>query len=106
MLLATRFASPEIVCAPVRYVPDAIVWFDVEGVIVAAPFVVMDAVNETELLPAVPDATYPAVTAGVTLTDLESVSVFVPVLTDAEVPVIEAGAVAEPASTDLVCCDE
>ena len=43
----TRSASPEMVCVPVKYVPLAMVWFVVVGVIVAAPFVVTLAVSET-----------------------------------------------------------
>ena len=86
----TRFASPLIVCAPVRYVPLAIVWSDVVGVNVAAALVVIDAVSETELFPAVPVDTYPADTVGVLETDFESVSVFVPL--DTLAPVAEIGA--------------
>ena len=62
MLAATRLASPLMVCVPVRYVPLAIVWLLVPGVMVAAAFVVTDAVRETELFPAVPELTYPSVT--------------------------------------------
>lgn len=54
---ATRFELPAIVCAPVRYVPAAIVWLLVVGVIVAAALVVTEAVSDTELLPAVPEDT-------------------------------------------------
>lgn len=95
---AVRFVceTAEIVCVPVRYVPDAMVCCEVVGVMVAAAFVVTFAVKETELFPAVPLETYPAVTDGVTDTVLLKVSVFVPVLTVAAVPLIEAGAVAEP----------
>ena len=57
MLPPTKLASPEIVCVPVRYVPEAIVWLDVDGVIVAAAFVVTEAVKDTEELPAVPEET-------------------------------------------------
>lgn len=92
-----------MVCAPVRYVPLAMVWSLVVGVMVAAALVVTLAVRETELFPAVPDATYPAVTVGVTEMVFESVSVFVPVDTEALDPVMVAGDVAEPLSTDLVC---
>lgn len=99
MLPASRLASPEIVCVPVRYVSDAIVWFDVPGVIVAAPFVVTDAVSDTDEFPAVPDETYPADTVGVFDTDLLSVSVFVPVDTDAPVAVIVDAGVADPLDT-------
>ena len=57
--------------------------------------------RDTEEFPAVPLDTYPAVvTLGVTLTVLDNVSVFVPVLTVADVPVIEDGAVTEPLGTD------
>lgn len=101
----TRFASPFIVWAPVVYVPLGIVWSDVVGVYVVAPFVVTEAVSDTELLPAVPLATYPAVTLGVTLTVLDNVNVLVPVDTVALVPDIEAGAVAEPLATALVACE-
>lgn len=94
-----------MVCAPVRYVPDDIVWSVVVGVNVVAPFVATEAVRETELLPAVPDATYPADTDGVTETVLDKVRVFVLVLTEALVPLIEAGAVAEPAETAFVACE-
>ena len=93
-----------IVCVPVRYVPLAIVWSLVVGVMVAAAFVVTLAVRDTAELPAVPLATYPADTEGVTLTVLERVSVLVPVLTDADVPLMEAGAVALPIDTDFVAC--
>ena len=54
MFEATKLASPLIVCAPVRYVPLAIVWLDVPGVIVAAALVVTEAVRLTDELPAVP----------------------------------------------------
>ena len=57
MFDATRLASPLMVCAPVRYVPLAIVWSEVVGVMVAAPFVVTEAVRETAEFPAVPEAT-------------------------------------------------
>ena len=102
MFALTRLASPAMVCVPVKYVPLAIVWLLVPGVMVAAPFVVTDAVKLTELFPAVPLATYPAVTDGVTLTVLDSVSVFVPVETLAEEPLMLAGAVALPALTAFV----
>lgn len=102
MFALVRFASPLMVCVPVRYVPLAIVWLLVPGVMVAAAFVVTDAVKLTELFPAVPLATYPAVTDGVTLTVLDSVSVFVPVDTLAEEPLMLAGAVALPALTAFV----
>ena len=102
MFAATRFASPLMVWAPVRYVPAAMVWFEVVGVMVAAPFVVTDAVRLTALFPAVPAETYPAVTEGVTEMVFESVRVFVPVLTDALVPLIVAGAVADPEETAFV----
>lgn len=72
------------------------------GVIVAAPFVVTEAVSETDEFPAVPEATYPADTCGVLLTDLVRVSVFVPVETDAPVPVMEAAGVALPLDMDFV----
>ena len=105
MFEATRFESPFIVCLPVQYVPALISWSVVPGVIVAAAFVVTDAVRLTELLPAVPLDTYPAETVGVTETVLVSVNVFVPVLTDAELPEIVFGAVALPLETDFVACD-
>ena len=105
MFVPTRFASPLIVCLPVRYVPAAISWLEVVGVKVAAPLVVTEAVRLTELFPAVPLATYPADTVGVTDMVLESVRVFVPVLTVAEVPLMLAGAVAEPEATALVACE-
>ena len=54
MFPATRLESPLMVCVPVRYVPDAIVWLLVPGVIVAAALVVTDAVSDTAELPAVP----------------------------------------------------
>lgn len=41
MFDATKFASPLMVCAPVRYVAAAIVWLLVPGVKVAAAFVVI-----------------------------------------------------------------
>ena len=94
-----------MVCVPVRYVPLAMVWSVVVGVIVAAALVVTLAVSETLEFPAVPLATYPADTVGVTLTVLERVSVLVPVLTDADVPLMVAGAVALPLVTDFVACD-
>ena len=102
ILLCTKFASPLMVCVPVRYVPLAMVWLVVPGVMVAAALVVTDAVRDTEEFPAVPEDTYPADTVGVTDTVLESVRVFVPVETDAEVPLMLAGAVADPDVTDLV----
>ena len=67
-----------------------------------APFVVTDAVSETELFPAVPALTYPAVTDGVTEMVFERVMVFVPVETLADVPVMLAGAVALPLATLLL----
>ena len=67
---------------------------------VAAALVVTDAVSETEAFPAVPAETYPAETTGVTEMDLLRVKVFVPVDTDALVPEIVAGGVAEPFATD------
>lgn len=99
---ATRFASPLMVCAPVRYVPELMVWLVVVGVYVAAAFVVTEAVSDTALFPAVPLLTYPAETDGVTDTVLESVSVFVPVDTVADVPLMLAGAVALPLATLLL----
>ena len=102
MLPLVKFASPLMVCVPVRYVPLAMVWLLVPGVMVAAALVVTDAVSDTELLPAVPEDTYPALTVGVTEIVLLRVSVLVPVLTDAEVPLIVAGAVADPALTALL----
>jgi hypothetical protein len=103
---ATRFASPLIVCFPVQYVPAAIFWSLVPGVIVAAAFVVTDAVRLTDEFPAVPAETYPAVlTVGVTETVLVSVIVFVPEDTDAEVPLMDAGAVTLPLATDLLAAD-
>ena len=60
MLSAVRFdvVTALIVCVPVRYLPDEIVWSDVEGWIVCAACVVTDAVRETDELPAVPDETH------------------------------------------------
>ena len=98
--------TPLMVCVPVRYRPLFIVWSDALGYIVCAACVVTDAVSDTELFPAVPLLTYPAVvTLGVTLTVLDNVSVFVPVLTVADVPVIEAGAVTVPLATAFDACD-
>ena len=105
MYCACRLASPFMVCAPVRYVPLAMDWSEVVGVHVVAPFVVTLAVRETEEFPAVPDETYPAVTEGVTDMVLDKVRVLVPVLTEADVPLILAGAVALPEDTDLVACE-
>ena len=51
------YVTALIVCVPVRYVPDAIVWSDADVLYVAAPFVVTDAVRDTDELPAVPDDT-------------------------------------------------
>ena len=99
-------ASPLMVCVPVRYVPDAMVWFVVPGVIVAAPFVVTLAVKDTAELPAVPEETYPAETEGVTETVFDKVRVFVPEDTVALVPVMVAGAVAEPLATLAEACEE
>ena len=96
---ASRFASPLMVCAPVRYVPDAMVWLLVPGVIVAAALVVTDAVSDTDELPAVPEEIYPALTVGVFETLFDRVSVFVPVDTDAPVAVIVDAGVAEPLDT-------
>ena len=79
------------------------VWFVVVGVYVVAPFVVTLAVKLTLAFPAVPDETYPAVvTEGVTETVLLKVKVFVPVETDALVPLIEDGAVTDPEGTDAL----
>ena len=80
--------------------PLAIVWLLVPGVIVAAPFVVTDAVSDTEELPAVPLDTYPADTVGVFETLFESVRVFVPVETDAPVAEIVDAGDADPLATD------
>ena len=58
----------------------------------------------TDDVPAVPELTYPAVvTFGVTLTDLVSVSVFVPLVdTVAEDPEMLDGAVTDPVGTALI----
>ena len=72
-----------------------------------APLTVGVGLTETEAVkltlefPAVPELIYPAVTEGVTLTVFVSVNVFVPVDIEADVPEIEAGAVAEPFATAL-----
>lgn len=102
MFDATRFVSPLIVCLPVRYVPAAISCAEVDGVIVAAAFVVTDAVSVTDAVCAVPEATYPAVTTGVIETDFVRVRVFVPVLTVALVPETDVGPFADPAATAFV----
>ena len=95
------------VIAPVQYVPEeTAVCEEVVGVTVLAACVVTDAVRLTEEFPAVPELTYPADTDGVTDTVLLKVRVFVPVDTEALVPVILAGAVAEPLDTDLLACAE
>ena len=99
MLAAIKSASPAIVCAPVRYVPLAIVCDDVPGVMVAAAFVVTDAVSDTLELPAVPLDIYPADTVGVLLTDFDNVSVFVPVESDAPVALMVDAGVADPLAT-------
>ena len=99
---AVRLASPLIVCVPVRYVPLAMVWLLVPGVIVAAAFVVTDAVRLTELFPAVPLDMYPADTVGVLLTLFDNVNVFVPVLTLAPVAEMVDAGVADPAATEAV----
>lgn len=57
ILDAIKLASPRMVCFPVRYVPAAISWLDVLGVMVAAAFVVTDAVSDTLALVAVPAET-------------------------------------------------
>ena len=59
MYYPCRLVSPLMVCAPVRYVPAAIVWSLVVGVMVAAAFVVSCSVSEplTDTVPAVPDET-------------------------------------------------
>lgn len=106
MFPPTRLASPEMVCVPVRYVPEAIVWFEVDGVIVAAALVVTEAVKDTEEFPAVPEETYPAVTCGVLDTVLDRVKVFVPVETVALVPEMVAAGVALPEDTDLLAAVE
>ena len=61
------------------------------------------AVRLTALFPAVPLATYPAVTLGVTDTVLLNVSVLLPVDTVADDPLIVAGAVALPLGMALIC---
>ena len=94
-----------MVCVPVRYVPLAMVWSLVVGVIVADAFVVTDAVKDTLELPAVPLATYPAVTCGVLDTVLLRVRVFVPVDTVALVPLIEDAGLAEPLDMVFVACE-
>lgn len=90
-----------MVCAPVRYVPAAIVCAVVPGVMVAAPFVVTLALKLTLAFPAVPLEMYPAaVTSGVTDMVLLSVMTFVPVDTVALDPLIVDGAVTLPLATD------
>ena len=69
---------------------------------VCAAWVVTLAVRDTEEFPAVPLDTYPADTVGVTDTVLDRVSVLLPVLTVALVPLMVAGAVAEPLATFAV----
>lgn len=106
ILDATKLLSPFMVCTPVVYVPEAIVWSLVVGVYVVAPLVVTDAVNETDEFPEVPIETYPALTCGVFETDdFESVSVLVPVLTEAPVADIDDAGVALPLATDFVAWD-
>lgn len=75
------------------------------GVIVAAALVVTDAVKLTLEFVAVPLDTYPALTSGVTLTDFVKVKVFVPVDTEADVPVIVLGADADPLATDALALE-
>jgi hypothetical protein len=101
MFSALRLASPFMVCFPVQYVPAAMLWSLVPGVMVAAALVVTVAVRLTDELPAVPAETYPALTEGVTDTLFDRVIVFDPVLTLADVPLMEAGAVADPEATLL-----
>ena len=84
------------------YVPLAIVWFDVDGWYVVALFVVTLPVSDTEVFPEVPLEIYPAETCGVLLTVFVSVSVFVPVDTVADVPLIEDAGVALPLDTVFV----
>lgn len=57
MLDATKLASPLMVWVPVKYVPLEMVWSLVPGVMVAAAFVVTEAVKETAEFPAVPEET-------------------------------------------------
>ena len=71
----------------------------VPGVMVAAAFVVTFAIRVTSVFPAVPLETYPAVTRGVTLSLFDSVIVFVPVVTVADVPLMVVGGVADPLAT-------
>jgi len=81
-------------------------WLLVPGVYVAAAFVVTLAVRDTDAFPAVPALIYPAVvTLGVTEMVFDSVSVFVPVLTVALVPLIVLGAVTVPFATLADACD-
>lgn len=58
-----------MVCAPVRYHPEAMVWSVVEVLYVVAASVVSCSVfdPDTVTVPAVPAETYPAETEGVTL---------------------------------------
>ena len=102
MLPATKFASPDMVCVPVRYVPDAIVWLLVPGVMVAAAFVVTLAVKDTDEFPAVPEEIYPELTCGVLDTVCDKVRVLVPVVTVADVPLMLDAGVAVPLVTVFV----
>lgn len=85
--------------------PAAISCALVPGVIVAAAFVVTDAVSDTDEFPAVPLATYPAVTCGVLDMVLLKVKVFVPVDTVALVPLIEDAGFADPLAMVFVACE-
>lgn len=102
MLLAIRFASPLIVCVPVKYVPLAIVWLLVPGVIVAAALRVALACNVMLVFPDVPLAIYPAVTSGTLLTLLDKIIAFVPVDNVAPVEEIDAAGFALPLEIDFV----
>ena len=104
MLSAVRFVceTGAMVCVPVRYVPDEMVCCVVDALYVVAPFVVTDAVSDTDVLPAVPLEMYPADTCGVLDTVFDSISVFVPVLTVADEPLMDDAGVAVPLATDAV----
>ena len=106
LALSPLYVTALMVCAPVVYVPEAMDWSLVLGWYVVAPAIVADADRETELFPAVPELTYPADTVGVTDTVLVRVIVPDDVLMVELVPEMVDGAVADPADTALVACEE
>ena len=76
------------------------VWSEVVGVHVAVESVVTEVCSETDVLPLVPLATYPAETVGVAVTVPCTFMALFNAPTMVPLPLADAGMVAEPAATD------